>query len=330
MRKYIIRRIFISIIILFFVALLIYCIMRLMPTSYVENLARKRAETPGSTRTYKDWLDQLNAVYGLNENVATGFFRWLGNAVRGNFGESWLFGISVTKKFSQVILDSVYLIFTATILEYCIAIPLGMLAARKQYSKTDYAVTVFALLGISLPSFFLATMMKLVFSVKLGWFDLYGKVGRNFLSLSPFMQALDIAHHYIMPILTLTLISVGWLMRYTRTNMLEVLNSDYIRTARAKGLPESRVVSHHAFRNTLIPIVTMLGGLLPGLFSGAMITEMLFQIPGIGYTSYQAIMAGDIPFAMFYMVFLAFMTLIGTLLSDILYAAVDPRIRIAG
>ena len=118
-------------------------------------------------------------------------------------------------------------------------------------------------------------------------------------------------------------------MRYTRTNMLEVLNADYIRTARAKGLSEKKVIYQHAFRNTLIPLVTIVGGSLPTLFSGALITETLFSIPGIGYTSYHAMVIGDIPFSMFYMTFLAILTLAGNLLSDILYAVVDPRVRIA-
>ena len=117
-------------------------------------------------------------------------------------------------------------------------------------------------------------------------------------------------------------------MRYTRTNMLEVLNSDYIRTARAKGLPENKVIGRHAFRNTLIPLVTILGGSLPGLFSGALITETLFAIRGIGYYSYNAMVQGDIPFTMFYLAFSAILTLLGNLIADILYAVVDPRVRV--
>ena len=149
------------------------------------------------------------------------------------------------------------------------------------------------------------------------------------MQLDAWGQALDVAKHYIMPVLTLTIVSVGDLMRYTRTNMLEVLNSDFIRTARAKGLPEKTVINKHAFRNTLIPIVTIIGGTLPTLFGGAMITETLFQIPGIGYTSYLAMIEGDIPFTMFYMLFMAVLTLLGTLIADILYAVVDPRVRIS-
>ena len=165
--------------------------------------------------------------------------------------------------------------------------------------------------------------------MKLGWFDLYGLVGRDYAQLSAAGQFLDKAHHLVLPIVTLVIVSVGSLMRYTRTNMLEVLNSDYIRTARAKGLSERKVIYHHAFRNTLIPLVTIVGGSLPGLFSGALITETLYMIPGIGYTSYQAMVAGDIPFSMFYMTFLAILTLAGNLISDILYAVVDPRVRVA-
>lgn len=172
------------------------------------------------------------------------------------------------------------------------------------------------------------SLLKLVFCVNLGWFDLGGLIGRNFEQLSAMGQFLDRAQHLVLPIVTLVVVSIGSLMRYTRTNMLEVLSADYIRTARAKGLPESKVIYHHAFRNTLIPLVTMLGGSLPGLFAGALITETLYSIPGIGYVSFQSMVAGDIPFSMFYLVFMAILTLLGNLISDILYAVVDPRVRI--
>ena len=165
-----------------------------------------------------------------------------------------------------------------------------------------------------MPTFFVATVFKLIFSVKLGWFELVGMQGRNYASLSSFGKTMDLAAHLVLPIATLTVVSVGGLMRYTRTNMLEVLNSDYIRTARAKGLPENKVISRHAFRNTLIPLVTMLGGSLPGLFSGALITETLFGIRGIGFYSYYAMIGGDIPFTMFYLAFSAILTLLGTLM----------------
>lgn len=327
MRKFILKRLFISVVILFFVALIIYTIMRCMPSSFVENMAREKASLPGA-KSYREWLAQLNESYGLDKGIPAGFVHWLGQAVKGNFGDSWAFNVPVTEKFVEVIFDSFVLGATAFILEIAIAIPLGIVAARKQYSKADYAISVFALIGISLPSFFFATILKWVFSIQLGWFDLFGMIGRMHDQLSPMGQVLDKAQHMILPVVTLTIVSVGSLMRYTRTNMLEVLNSDYIRTARAKGLSEKRVINYHAFRNTLIPIVTIIGGSLPSLFAGAMITETLFQIEGIGYTSYQAMTTGDIPFSMFYMVFMAILTLLGNLIADILYAVVDPRVRV--
>lgn len=283
---------------------------------------------PGS-KSFEEWMQQLSATYGMDKGIIPGFISWCGKAIRGQFGDSWKWTVPVIDKFK----DSVWISFVmgaiSFVLELLIAIPLGVIAATKQYSKTDYTITVLALAGISLPTFFFASLLKLLFSVRLGWFDLGGLVGRNYEQLSAAGQFMDKAHHLVLPIVTLTVISVGSLMRYTRTNMLEVLNADYIRTARAKGLSENKVIYHHAFRNTLIPLVTIIGGSLPGLFSGALITETLFSIPGIGFVSYQSMVSGDIPFSMFYLVFLAILTLLGNLISDILYAVVDPRVRIA-
>ncbi|WP_026491582.1 MULTISPECIES: ABC transporter permease [unclassified Butyrivibrio] len=327
MKKFILKRLLISVVLLFFVSMIIYTIMRCMPTSYVEQQAMALSTKPGA-KSYSEWVEQLNAQYGLDTGVIQGYFKWASKAITLDFGDSWFWNQPVLQKFSSVIWYSFALGLVVFILEIIIAIPAGVAAARRQYSATDYTVTVIALIGISLPSFFFATILKYILSVKLGWLDLYGIVGRFHESYSDVGKILDMARHMIMPVITLTVVSVGSLMRYTRTNMLEVLNADYIRTARAKGLSEDRVVNYHAFRNTLIPIVTLLGGSLPGLFSGAMITETLFQIPGIGYTSYQCVVQGDIPFVMFYMVFMAVLILLGNLIADILYAVVDPRVRV--
>ena len=327
-RKYIVKRILISIVILFFVAFIIYALMRCLPASYIENMARQKSMQPGS-KSFDEWMEQLTAMYNMDKGIVYGFFAWIGQMFRGEFGDSWFYTVPVIQKFNSSIWVSFWMGLVAMVLELIIAIPLGVIAATKQYSKTDYTISVLALAGISLPTFFFASLLKLLFSVKLGWFDLFGLTGRNYEQLSAMGQFLDKAHHLVLPIVTLVVISVGSLMRYTRTNMLEVLNADYIRTARAKGLNEKTVVYHHAFRNTLIPLVTIVGGSLPGLFSGALITETLYSIPGIGYVSYQAMVGGDIPFSMFYLTFLAILTLAGNLISDILYAVVDPRVRIS-
>jgi oligopeptide ABC superfamily ATP binding cassette transporter, membrane protein len=326
-KKYIIKRLLWSVVILFIVAFLLYILMRSLPTSYLEQIARQKSQQPGS-KSFEEWMQQLEATYGMDKGIVPGFFAWLGKALRGNFGDSWKYTVPVTQKFKEVVGISFIMSFVVMVLEFAISVPLGIIAATKQYSWQDNVISIVALAGISLPTFFTASLLKLVFSVKLQWFDLGGLVGRNYDILSPGGKKMDIALHLVLPILTLLIASIGAYMRYIRTNMLEVLNSDYIRTARAKGLSEGRVIYHHAFRNTLITLVTIWGTSLPGLFSGAMITEQLFSIPGIGYTSYQAMISGDIPFSMFYLVFIAVLTLIGNLLTDILYAVVDPRVRI--
>ena len=327
MWKFILKRLGISVGILLVVMFIIYALLRSLPASYVETMAIQLSQAPGA-KPYDVWVEQLNEQYGLNVGLVQGYFIQLKNLLTGNFGDSWKFAMPVSQKFSQVIGISFVMGAIALVLEVLIAVPLGVMAAAKQYSRRDYAITAGALIGISLPTFFFATVLKLVFSVKLGWFDLFGLVGRDYQQLSTWGKFWDMAAHLVLPIITLVVVSVGSLMRHTRTNMLEVLQADYIRTARAKGLRNRRVIMDHAFRNTLIPLVTIIGGSLPGLFAGALITETLFAIPGIGYTSYQAMVAGDIPFSMFYLTFLAALTLLGNLLSDILYAVVDPRVRL--
>ena len=217
--------------------------------------------------------------------------------------------------------------FIATIFEFLIAIPLGITAATHQYSLRDYIVTVLVMIGISLPSFFFGQMLKDALAIKLGWFPSSGLVdaggSATGLALIP-----DYLRHMFIPILTVVILSIGGRMRMTRTNMLEVLNADYIRTARAKGLRESKVIYKHAFRNTLIPIVTTLAGLLPSLFSGAIITEQVFDLPGIGNVALNAMNRGDIPFIMGYNMFLAVLSVVGVLLSDLMYAVVDPRVKL--
>ena len=327
MRNYIIKRVAQSVLILFCVMFIIYALIRCLPSSFAETMAMQLAQAPGA-KPYEEWLAQLNASYGLDLDIVPGFFTWLSKAIVGNFGDSWKWNVPATQKFQEVVGLSVIMGGISFVLSIIIAVPLGVLAATKQYSKTDYAISVFALAGISLPTFFFASLLKLVFSVKLGWFDLYGLIGRNYQQLSAAGQFWDKAHHLVLPIVTLVVISVGSLMRYTRTNMLEVLNADYIRTARAKGLSEKKVIYKHAFRNTMIPLATLLAGILPSLFGGMMITEQVFGIDGIGRLAYQALREGDIPFVMGYNMFLAILTVIGTLFSDIMYSIVDPRVKL--
>lgn len=328
MAKFIAKRLGLCVIIFFFVTFMIYILECSLPTSYVEKMAMELAVKPGNTKSAAQWIAELNAQYGMDQGYFKGYFIWFQNAIKGNFGDSWTQTMPVTDLFRKCIWYSFGMSLVSFILEIVIAIPLGVLAARKQYSMADYTVTVLGLIGISMPTFFVATVLKLIFSIKLGWFDLVGMQGRNYAVLDEMGRFWDLCQHMVLPIACLTICSVGAMMRFTRTNMLEVLNADYIRTARAKGLPEKTVISHHAFRNTLIPLVTILGGSLAGLFGGALITESLFGIRGIGFYGYYAMIGGDIPFTMFDLAFTAILTLLGNMISDILYAVVDPRVRV--
>lgn len=264
--------------------------------------------------------------------ILSGYFTWIGNLLRGDLGTSFKY----EKPVSQVIGENMWISFAialvATILQFLIAIPLGISSATHQYSVRDYLVTVFTMIGISLPTYFFAAIAIKFFSVDLGLFPANGLIYANkdypatFAGF--FVKFGDILHHMFLPILVNVLLSIGGLMRYTRTNTLEVLSSDYIRTARAKGLSEKTVIYKHAFRNTLIPLATLLAGILPSLFGGMMITEQVFGIDGIGRLAYQALREGDVPFVMGYNMFLAILTVIGTLFSDIMYSIVDPRVKL--
>lgn len=328
MWKFLIRRLLLGILIVVLGAFVVFTVIRCLPTSYMEKMARQFASATQGRVTYEEMLKKLNEEYGMEGNILVGFGKWAFKAVQGDFGDSWKNSRPVTDIFNEVIGWSILMNVISFVFEIALCIPLGILAARKQYSKTDYAITVFALACISLPSFYLATVLKYVFSVKLGWLPLYGLKSSGYINMTSIQRVWDITKHLILPVVTLAMLSVGGLTRYTRTNMLEVLNADYIRTARAKGLSERKVINKHAFRNTLIPLVSYLSYLLPSMFGGALITEQIFQIPGIGFYSYEAMTTGDIPFAMFYTTFLMVLTQVSLIIADIMYAVVDPRVRV--
>ena len=325
MFKYITKRILLSLLIIFGVSLLMYALLRLMPGDYVE---QKFTLNPNSEIS-PERIYEMKELYGLNDSIIVGYFKWLWKALQGDFGMSFHFDAPVM----EIIGDNMWISFLLTLIALLIYYPLGIFlgirAAVKQYSIFDYATTVITMLGISLPSFFFSAILVKTFAFDLGWFDTgLGLVSSGMLNVSGWELFWDKAWHLVLPMITVVVLSIGGLMRYTRTNMLEVLTADYIRTARAKGLSENSVIYKHAFKNTMIPLVTMLAGLLPGLFGGSMIIEQVFGIPGIGLKAYQALNAGDIPFVMGYNMFLAVLTVLGMLITDIMYVLVDPRVKL--
>ena len=328
MVKYIIKRILYSILILFVVSMLIYGLVRLMPNNYVEN---KLLPLLNQGTVDQEAVDRMLKIYGLDDNsfkgIVKGYFGWLKSALMGDLGISFKYSEPVTEVIGNSMWISFIIAVLAYILVYLIAIPLGIKSAVNQYSVLDYSVTTFTMIGISLPGFFLATALIKIFAVDLGWFPQQGLVDATTMNTG-FALLGEQIYHCVLPMATLVILSVGGTMRHTRTNTLEVLNADYIRTARAKGLSEKSVVYKHVFRNTMIPLVTMMAGVLPSLFGGAMILENVFSLPGIGKLAYDALVVGDIPFIMGYEMFLAILTVIGVLLSDIAYVIVDPRIKL--
>ena len=309
--------------------MIIYFLIRLMPVDFIQDKINQISQ--GGATVSQETVDAMYKMYGLGDNsfwgILSGYFNWLGALCRFDLGTSFIYAAPV----ADVIIDHMGVSFAvaliATFFEFMIAIPLGITAATHQYSIRDYVVTILVMIGISLPSFFFGQMLKDLFAIKLGWFPVSGLVNAGS-SATGIALLGDYLYHMFIPILTVVILSIGGRMRMTRTNMLEVLNADYIRTARAKGLKESKVIYKHAFRNTLIPVVTGLAGLLPGLFSGAIITEQVFDLPGIGNVALSAMNRGDIPFIMGYNMFLAVLSVIGVLLADLAYALVDPRVKL--
>ena len=305
MVKFILKRIGTMIIAMFMIILITFTLMHSIPGGPFTN-----------TKGVPEEVTQaMEAKYGLDQPMPVQFVKYLGNLLHGDFGPSYKYtgktvndfiatGAPVSAKLGLVTL--VFVLLTS--------IPMGILAALKNGKWQDMLLMAIATIGVTIPSFVIASMLIYVFSFKLNVLPTFG---------------LDSWKSYILPVIAMGGYSVSYLARLMRSSLLEVMGQDYIRTARAKGLSEHVVIYKHAFRNTLIPLVTIIGGSLPGLFSGALITETLFSIPGIGYISYQSMVAGDIPFTMFYLSFMAVLTLVSNLLTDIMYAVVDPRVRIS-
>ena len=329
MLKYILKRIGMSILILIGVSMIIYFLVRLMPVDFIQD--KVNAMNQGGATVDQAQVDAMYKMYGLGDDsfmgILSGYVNWLGSMCKGDLGTSFVYGRNVAAVIGEKMGVSFAIALIATFFEFMIAIPLGITAATHQYSIRDYVVTVLVMIGISLPSFFFGQVLKDLLSMKLGWFPSSGLVDAT-ASNTGIDLLLDQLWHMFIPVLTIVILSIGPRMRMTRTNMLEVMNSDYIRTARAKGLKESVVINKHAFRNTLIPLVTSLAGLLPSLFSGAIITEQVFNLPGIGNVALDAMNRGDIPFIMGYNMFLALLSVLGVLLSDLAYGIVDPRVKL--
>jgi peptide/nickel transport system permease protein len=267
-------------------------------------------------------IEARKAALGLNDPMLVRYGKWLREIVQGNFGYSAVSGQAIGGQIWARIGPTLMLMGTAIILGTLIGIPLGILSAVRQYSWLDYTTTVFGFLAISTPSFFLGLAFMYFFAVHLGWLPTSGMR-----TLGVEESTIDLIKHMIMPVTVLTLAHTPLSMRYARSSMLEALRQDYVTTARSKGLRERIVLVRHALRNALIPLITVIGVSLPEMLSGAVITETIFQWPGMGMLAMRAVNGRDYPLILGIILVTAALVLISNLIADLLYAVADPRIR---
>ena len=319
MIQYITKRILKMIPILIVISIIVFALVALTPGNFVDAKSNPNMSA--------EKVEQLKQIYGFDKPLHVRYINWLGSTIKGDLGESLKYNQPATTLINRYVWNSFWLATVSFVISMLISIPLGIISAIKQYSKFDKTITFFTFLTMSFPTFFVALILVKIFSINLRMLPISGMTSAGS-SATGLVNIMDILKHMIMPAVTLIIIQVGSTTKYVRSCMLEVIRQDYIRTARAKGLKEKVVIYKHALRNGLIPIVTLIGLSIPGLFAGALITETIFGWPGIGKMGYDAIVSRDFVLTMAFTMFMAVLTLAGNLLSDVLYAVVDPRIRL--
>jgi peptide/nickel transport system permease protein len=331
MSQYVLKRILLFIPTLIAITLITFAISHLAPGDPTElkvgvsNENMKADEKSQMNQQAKQYYKQK---WGLDKPIYIQYFIWLSNMATGDFGNSFVDNRPVMSKIMERIPITASIDFVIVVLAYLIAIPIGIYSAARQYSIGDRISTFMLFVLYSLPDFWVATM-AIIFLANVEYIKIFPTSGLHTLGSDNwgfFERIWDLLKHLILPITVSALASFAFLSRQMRGSMLEVIRQDYIRTARAKGLKEKTVVMKHALRNSLIPIITLLGGILPGLIGGSVIVETIFSIPGVGQLAFQALVARDYPLIMAELVLSAVLTMLGLLVVDILYAFVDPRI----
>ena len=324
MSTYLLRRVLIGGFTLLFITFVVYGLIRSMPGDPL-SFQLERSD-PGRKQRPED-IEQMREAFGLNKPWPVAYVEWLGKLVRFDMGSSLSRHVPVARIIGQRIGPTVLLSAISLALAYLIAIPTGLYATVRSGRVDERLVSTGLYMLYSLPVFVAALFLQIVFFQKLGWMPLDGMKSDEHDSLSAWGKTLDIAWHALLPIICETYVLLAYYSRFIRSNMQEVIRQDYIRTARSKGVPPRRVILRHAFRNTLIPLVTMLGLTLPSLLSGAVILEQIFSWPGMGALFFESIRERDYPTIMGLVLMFSLLTLLGQLLADVLYAVVDPRVN---
>ncbi|MDP6952460.1 MAG: ABC transporter permease [Alphaproteobacteria bacterium] len=319
MTRYVIGRLLESVLVLALMSFVIYALIALMPGDPIDIMVQSNPDlTPEDAA-------RLKALYGLDKPIFERYWNWLTAAAQGDFGYSRIHSRPVLEVMGPRLANTGVLMGLALLLSLAIALPVGIYSALKPYSASDYAINFVALAGISVPVFWLALMLIVVFAVTLNWLPAGGmeSIGGEAEGLA---WLLDRARYLVLPVIALSVASIGGLTRYVRAAMMEVMRQDYIRTARAKGASRARVVLRHALRNAMIPVVTILALSFGTLFSGALVTETMFSYLGMGKLIYDSIIGNDYNMALVSLMFATALVLASNLLADLCYAGLDPRV----
>ena len=318
----VLRKVFWMLLVLWGITLISFWVIHLAPGSHTD------METTLNPLAGEAARQRLEALYGLDRPIYVQYWDWLLRLLHFDFGNSMSADSRpVLTKIMERLPLTVGMNVTAMILTLLIAIPVGIVSACRQNSLLDRSVTVLVFLGFAMPSFWLALLLMMFFGIELQWLPISGLTSMNYEQLGPWGKFCDLAKHLALPILVYTVGGLASMSRYMRACMLEVLRQDYILTARAKGLSEGAIIWHHALRNALLPVITLLGLSVPGLIGGSVIIESIFALPGLGQLFYAAVMARDYTMIMGNLVLGAVLTLFGNLLADVCYGMADPRIR---
>lgn len=314
MGRYVIQRLLIAIPTLIITSMVIFTILALAPGDPLGQLA-SNPDVPPEVRV------QIRHEFGLDQPTPVRYVKWAASFVRGNWGYSFASRIDVNKLILQRLPTDLWVVGSAYLIALVIAIPVGVLAAVKQYSLFDQIATTIAFIGFSLPTFFTGVLFIIVFSITLGWLP--------FIYSTTATAPGEILKQSIMPVAVLALFQAATLTRFTRASVLDNVRQDYVRTARAKGVAERHIVTRHVLRNSLIPVVTLIALSLPAVFTGAVVTEQIFRVPDIGSLLITSILSNDTPVVMAITVVYAVLVVIFNLIADVLYGLLDPRIKYA-
>jgi peptide/nickel transport system permease protein len=315
---FLIRRVLQAVIVVLIVTMITFALLRMIPGNVAVAVMGPTAyRNPGAIR-------QFDRVYGFDLPWYRQYFLWLGHLLQGNLGYSWKLNQSVASLLANRLPKTIILVGLSTLIALIVAVPIGIIQAVRRNKLADHAFNAFSTVFYAAPSFLVGIILILVFAIKFPILPPEGPQGEGIGVVFTNFNAL------ILPIATLALITIALFSRYMRSSVLDNLTEDYVRTARAKGASERRVLVRHVLRNSLIPIATLLGLSLPGILAGALITEAVFNYPGMGYLFYQSANNQDYPVLLGFTVVVAVATVVGSLLADVAYAVLDPRVRYVG